>query len=51
MSGLLLQLHLWLQLTPGRGAMLPKTGRLPWAAARVPAGSAVSAGVGCIPGS
>lgn len=35
MSGLLLQLHLWLWLTPGRGAMLPKVSQLPWEAARV----------------
>lgn len=30
--------------------MLTKVGQLPWEAARVPAGSAVSVGVGCIPG-
>lgn len=49
MSGLLLPLHVRLQLTPGRGAMLPKTGQLLWEAAKVPAGSAVSVGAGCIP--
>jgi hypothetical protein len=44
MSGLLLLLlHLWLQLTPGRGAVLPKDGQLLWEAAWVPAGFAVSA--------
>lgn len=31
--------------------MLTKVSQLPWEAARVPAGSAVSVGVGCIPGS
>lgn len=30
--------------------MLTKVGQLPWEAARVPAGSAVSVGAGCIPG-
>lgn len=49
MPGLLLQLHVWLQLTPGRGAMLPETDQLLWEAARVPAGSAVSVGAGYVP--